>query len=273
MTEQVGVESLSDKPLAGKVAVVTGAGGGIGSKICLELAKEGAHIVAADSNEGTARAISDQLNASGNRSLPVKMDVTSSGSISNAISMIIEHLKSVDILVNNAGVLTLSPLLDLSESDWDFVLDVNAKGVFLCTKLIAKEMIRLKKSGVIVNIASIAAKVPISHQIHYCASKAAVIALTKVSAQELAPYGIRVNAVCPGAVDTEMFSSVLRYEAEKSKTSPEEIKNSILSNMSLGRLIRPEEIGKTVAFLCSDAASVISGQAINIDGGNVTVNY
>jgi len=259
--------------LEGKVAVVTGGGAGIGASICAELADEGARIVVADIDENAAARVARRLERKGIGTMAAKLDVRSGDSISLAIRKIGAQMGSPDILVNNAGVLTMSPFLELSEKDWDFVMDVNAKGVFLCTKLFAAEMARRKKRGIIVNIASIAAKVPLAHQAHYCASKAAVVALTKVSAVELAPYGIRVNVVCPGAIDTEMFANVLDYEAKLAKTKPGDIKKAILSNIGLGRLIKPSEIAGVVAFLCSDRASVISGQAINVDGGNATVNY
>ena len=178
-----------------------------------------------------------------------------------------------DALVNNAGVITLSPFLELPDHEWDFIMNVNAKGVFLCTKLFAKDMIRRKVAGTIVNISSAASKVPFPNQVHYNASKAAVNAITKASARELAPYNIRVNAICPGAVDAKMLKDVANYAAKNMNVSPSDIINSILSTVSTKRLVKPEEIGQLVAFLLSDSSASISGQLINIDGGDVTINY
>ena len=261
---------LSRVSLDGMVAVVTGAGGEIGRAISSELSKVGARVCASDADLKAARATAEVLRSG--KVVAIEMDVTREKSISEALAKIEKDVGPVDILVNNAGVLTLSPLLELPEKDWDFVLNVNAKGVFLCSKHFGRQMAK-RKRGVIVNIASVAAKVPLEDQIHYCASKAAVVAVTKVSSLELAPYGIRVNAVCPGAIDTEMFAKVVEHFTKKQRTSPKEVRDAILSNIGIRRLIRPAEIAKLVAFLCSDEASAISGQAINIDGGNATVNF
>ena len=266
--------SPSLRRLDGRVAAVTGAGGEIGRGICSELAREGASIAALDLDGKAARetmhAVVRQFKV---KATAIRMDVTLGRSIKTAVKRITEELGATEILVNNAGVLTLSPLLELPEKEWDFVMNVNAKGVFLCSKIFAGEMVRRKAKGSIVNISSIAGKVPLRDQVHYCASKAAVIAITKVSALELASHHIRVNAVCPGAVDTEMFSGVVEDVAKKEGRQRNAVVRGILANIGIRRLIEPEEVGRVVAFLCSDEAAVISGQAINADGGNFTVNY
>jgi len=260
--------------LDGRVAAVTGAGGEIGRGICMELAREGASIAALDRDgkaaQETAQAVRRQFRV---KATAIRMNVTLERSVKTAMKRIAGELGETEILVNNAGVLTLSPLLELPEKEWDFVMNVNAKGVFLCSKIFANEMVQKKVKGSIVNISSIAGKVPLRNQVHYCASKAAVIAITRVSALELAGQNIRVNAVCPGAVDTEMFSGVVEDVAKKEGRQRNAVVKGILANIGIRRLIEPEEVGKVVAFLCSEEAAVISGQAINADGGNFTVNY
>ncbi len=258
----------------GVVAAVTGAGGQIGRAICSEMARRGAKIAALDLDLGASRATARVVKRRfGVATAAFEIDVLNSRSIASAIESTKSELGDAGVLVNNAGVLTLSPMLDLPESDWDRVMDVNAKGVFLCSKLFAREMIKRRIHGSIVNISSIAGKIPLQYQAHYCASKAAVIAITKVSALELAIHKIRVNAVCPGAVDTKMFSSVVEYEAKAEKRTYRDIEQEILGKIGIRRLIKPEEIGRVVAFLCSEEAGVITGQAINVDGGNTAVNY
>ncbi len=264
---------MNSKQLEGKTAVVTGAGGDIGMGICSVLAKEGASVVGVDIDEkAVQRAMEMVAKSTGGKVLAIKMDVTSNESINSAIKQINDKLGGTDVLVNNAGVITLSPLLDIPDRDWDFVMNVNAKGVFLCTKLFVKDMIRRKVGGIIVNISSAASKVPFPNEAHYNASKAAVNAITKASARELAPYNIRVNAICPGGVDAKMLKDVANYAAKNAKTSPNEIIKSVLSTISIGRLVKPEEIGQLVAFLSSDNSAAITGQLINIDGGDVAIN-
>lgn len=264
---------MSRKGLHGKVIAVTGAGGGIGRAICIELAHQGAFVASLDSDRKEAARTASMVAELGSRSLGLKLDVLSEGQIEDAIHTINKELGGIYGLVNNAGVLTLSPMIELTQKDWDLVMDVNAKGVFLCSKLFAKDMIRRRTAGVVINISSIAGKVPLEDQVHYCASKAAVIAITKVSALELSRHNIRVNAVCPGAVETKMFDQVIKYTSKATGKKQDEILSEILASVGIGRLVKPEEVAKVVTFLCSDDAAAITGQAINVDGGNVGVNY
>jgi NAD(P)-dependent dehydrogenase (short-subunit alcohol dehydrogenase family) len=264
---------MSRRRLQDKVIAVTGAGGGIGRAVCLELAREGAYVASLDSDRREAARTAAMVAECGSRSLGLRLDVLSEEQIVDSIRRVNEELGGIYGLVNNAGVLTLSPMIELRESDWDLVMDVNAKGVFLCSKLFAKDMIRRGTEGVVVNISSIAGKVPLEDQVHYCASKAAVIAITKVSALELSRHRIRVNAVCPGAVETKMFEQVVDHTSKVNGKRQEEVLKEILMGVEIGRLIKPEEIAKVVAFLCSEDSAAITGQAINVDGGNTSVNY
>jgi len=157
-------------------------------------------------------------------------------------------------------------LVDLKESDWDWILNVNTKGVFLCSKFVAREMIR-RKSGKIVNIGSRAARVGLSMYTHYSASKFGVIGLTQSIAQELAPHGINVNAICPGKVDTAMIRREWVWESEVTGVSPEEIEREIVSSIPLGRMAQPEDIAKVAVFLASDYAAYMTGQTLNVTGG------
>jgi NAD(P)-dependent dehydrogenase (short-subunit alcohol dehydrogenase family) len=260
--------------LAGRVAIVTGASRGIGKGISECLAAAGAAVVLADidheASEMAAASIHEKTKAN---TIALRLDVASAKGVSAVVRRTIELFGKVDILVNNAGTITMSPLLELSEDEWDRVMDVNAKGVFLMTREVAKEMIRGGTGGCIVNVSSIAGKIPLDYQAHYCASKAAVIAITKSSALELAPHGIRVNAVCPGAVDTDLYAKAVTYTAKMQNKTFEKMNEEILNGIYIGRVIQPAEIGRAVVFLCSDDAAAINGQAININGGNSGVNY
>ncbi len=254
--------------LAGKVALVTGAGKGIGRGIAVALGEQGASIIVMDLVEDRADDTTKILIDQGYPACSVTGDVRYRNQIEACLQRGLQYFGKVDILVNNAGVLTMGSALDLSEEDWDLVLDVNLKGTFLCCQVIGKYFAHKANGGAIINISSVAGKKGFENQLHYSASKAAVINLTRVLAVEFASFKVRVNAVCPGAVETELFDQCLNWEAERAKRPADQLLNDWMQPVLIKRLIQPVEIGRIVAFLASDAASIITAQAINADGGS-----
>jgi len=253
--------------LSKKVAIVTGAGIGIGRGIARMLAKEGAIVVVADVNADTAKSTAEEIKSMGGRSLAAKMDVRSSDQIDQVIKSTLDAFGRIDILVNDAGVSTMAPVVDMTEEEWDFNLDVNAKGTFLCTRAVLKQMIKQRKGGRIVCISSLAGKFGNKYYSHYSASKWAVIGFVKSVAMEVAEHQITVNAVCPGRVATSMEERELGWEAKYLKMSVEEVKKTYLDSVPLGRLETPEDVAKLVVFLASDDADYITGEAIEVTGG------
>ncbi|KON31476.1 3-ketoacyl-ACP reductase [miscellaneous Crenarchaeota group-15 archaeon DG-45] len=253
--------------LAGKVALVTGAGAGIGRAIALALVREGASVVACDVDEETARGTSRIIEGEGGSSLPVRMDVRSDAEIDGAVLAALERFGGIDILVNNAGVSTMSRVVDMTEEEWDHNMDVNAKGVFLCSRAVAREMIGRGGGGKIVNVASMAGKRGAPLLAHYCASKFAVVGFTQSLALELAPHRINVNAVCPGYVETSMQRRELLWQAELEGRTPEQVRAEYIASTPLGRLEQPEDVARVVVFLCTGDADFMTGQAINVTGG------
>lgn len=243
--------------LKGKISLVTGAGQGIGRAIALIFAKEGASVIVNDIDLDKAAAVAEEINASGGRAIPVKADVSQSEEVSNMVAEALKHFGRIDILVNNAGIQTDSPFLDLSEEEWQRVIDVNLKGVFLCSQTVAKEMVKHRK-GKIINISSIHQSIPRRNRAHYDASKAGIEILTKDMALELASYKINVNCIAPGAIATPMNKDIL--------DSPEGIAE-MNSKIPWGRMGKPEEVAQVALFLASDEADYIIGSTIYIDGG------
>ena len=253
--------------LSKKVTIVTGAGTGMGRGIARMLAKEGAIVVATDVNADTAKSTAEEIKSMGGQSLAAKMDVRSSDQIDQMIKMTLDAFGRIDILVNNAGVSTMAPVVDMTEEEWDFNLDVNAKGTFLCTRAVLKQMVKQGKGGRIVCISSLAGKFGNKYYSHYSASKWAVIGFVKSVAMEVAERQITVNAVCPGRVATSMEERELGWEAKHLKMSVEEVKRTYLDSVPLGRLETPEDVAKLVVFLASDDADYITGEAIEVTGG------
>ncbi|MCS6926915.1 MAG: 3-oxoacyl-ACP reductase FabG [Candidatus Binatia bacterium] len=242
--------------LAGRVAIVTGAGQGIGRGVALCLARAGAHVVINDLvQERISRTVSE-VEALTVRALGVVGDVTQSQDVDRLVQETLHHFGSIDILVNNAGIAVLKPMVEHSEAEWDAVLNVNLKGVFLCCQRVVPEMIKQKR-GAIVNIASIAAFHYTVPHVPYAASKAGVVALTRDLAYEVARFGVRVNAIAPGPIETPLMASAL---------SPQQ-KEAYARSIPLGRLGQPEDIGEAVVFLVSDAASYITGATLPVSGG------
>jgi NAD(P)-dependent dehydrogenase (short-subunit alcohol dehydrogenase family) len=255
-----------------KVAFVTGAGSGIGRAICLRLASEGAETVATDINIDWAKSTVAEIERAGRSARALKLDVTNAREVDEVIEKAWQSLNRIDLLINNAGVSTMNRLVDLTEEEWDYNMDVNAKGAFLVTRAAVRRMLKTgygNEKPKIVNIASMAGKVPGVFLVHYTASKFAVVGFTKAVALELAPYKINVNCVCPGYVETSMQERELVWEAKLSGTTPENVREGYLRQVPLGRLAKPEDVATIVAFLCSRDADYMTGQAINVTGGQV----
>ena len=255
--------------LSGQVAVVTGAGQGIGKACALAMAKAGADVAVVDINADSVKETAAEIAALGRRSLALRADLGSVSDIDRMIAETVASFGRIDVLVNNAGVTRRAEIMDLTEEDWDRIHRVNAKGVFFCLQRAAREMIP-RRSGRIINIASIAGKgyAGTSNAI-YAASKGAVISLTKTAAQQLGPHNINVNAVCPGIVRTAMWREINRVIAEKEGSSPEEVERVKLETVPIRRANEPEDIAAMVVFLASPSARNVSGQSFNVDGGLV----
>jgi 3-oxoacyl-[acyl-carrier protein] reductase len=239
--------------LAGRRAIVTGAARGIGAAIARALHREGAQLALLDREEALCRATGEPLGAH-----VLHVELADPASARAATAAAITALGGVDILVNNAGILRMAPLLDIAVEDWDLTFDVNVRAMLLTTQVAARSMIDAG-SGSIINMASMGGKVGSPNQAHYAASKAAVISLTRVTAMELGPHGIRANCICPGYVLTEMGADSRTPEmvATWSAASP------------LGRCAEPDEVADMAVFLASDEARYCTGQAMNVSGGMV----
>ncbi|QPC88501.1 glucose 1-dehydrogenase [Mesorhizobium sp. NBSH29] len=253
--------------LAGKSAVVTGAAGGIGYAIAERYLAEGAKVMIGDFDRARGEKAVKQLEGAGEVHF-VETDVAKRAAIDGLLEAALKAFGTVDILVNNAGIVHGADFLDLEESDFDRVLNVNLKGSFLAGQAVARHMVeRVKKGekpGAIVNMSSVNAVFAIANQVPYSVSKGGINQLTKVMALSLAPYGIRVNAIGPGSIMTDMLASV---------NSDPAAKNRILSRTPMGRIGDPSEIASIAAFLASDDASYITGQTIYADGGRLPLNY
>ena len=255
--------------LRNRPALVTGAGRGIGRAIAFALSNEGASVVISDADDATAQRTAGEIRNKGGKALATKTDVVSNSDLSQMMNSTIKEFGHIDLLVNCAGVHSTARFEDITEQQWDRIMDVNVKGVFLCSQHVVRQMIAQGQGGKIVNIASISGKAAWPRIAHYTASKHAVIGLTRSMAIDLAQYRINVNAVCPGEVDTDMHDQILKEAAELSGKSIEEVRKEFISKIPLGRMEQPEDVAKLVVFLCTDDADYMTGQAINIDGGEM----
>lgn len=251
----------------GKIVIITGAAGDIGRAAAVRFASEGAAIVAVDlADEELAETVS-AVEAAGGKALQVRADVTRSADVGACVQQAIDTFGGVDVLFNNAGIEgDVSPLEDYPEATFDRVLDVNVKGVWLGMRHVAAAM-RARGGGAIINSSSRAGLVGTPNLIAYGASKHAVIGMTKTAAIELAPAGIRVNAVCPGPIDTRMMEAIA---AGKNPEDPRMFLNQSAERNPMGRMGKPEEVAALVTFLASDDASYINGSWHSVDGGLAT---
>jgi NAD(P)-dependent dehydrogenase (short-subunit alcohol dehydrogenase family) len=251
-----------------QVAIVTGAGRGIGRATALELGRMGADVVVAELDRATAERTADEVRALGRRALSVVTDVTSRRDLAVMAERARGELGRIDILVNNAGIYRAAGTLEITEEHWDAIMTINAKAVFFASQAVLPAMID-QRHGVIVSLASMAGKVGSPSNLPYNASKAAVISMTKSLALAHAAQGIRVNCVCPGFVETDMWATVSRELAAMGGRTPEQFTAQRRAQVPLGRMERPEDVAHVIAFLASPRAAYITGQALSVDGGLV----
>ncbi|MBC7218159.1 MAG: 3-oxoacyl-ACP reductase FabG [Candidatus Caldatribacterium sp.] len=250
-----------DLGFSGRVAIVTGGGAGIGEATVRLFAEEGAQVVIADANPERGRALEKELTARGHSALFVEVDVACGESVASMTEEVVKRFGRIDILVNNAGVYAKGDALAFKEEDFERLVDVNVKGVILCTQSVGKHMVE-KREGVIVNVASEAGLVAIANQMIYNLTKAAVISITKSCAVDFAPFGVRVNCVCPGTTYTPLVEEALRKEKD-----PEKARRSLEESRPLRRLGKPEEIAAAILFLASPRIGYATGAVLSVDGG------
>ncbi len=286
-----------EQRLLGKVAIVTGAGQGIGKGVATRLAREGASVVIADYNAETASAAAQEIaQSTGSATLAHPIDISDVTAGQILVDAVVAKFGHIDILVNNAGVNQTKPMMELTPADWDRVLNVNQRGMFFILQTVAAQMIRqipekerpastavdvvaIKKSetktsdtpvrnhGKIVNLSSIAGRRGRPLAAHYAASKAAVISITQSAALTLAPYNITVNAVCPGVVPTQMWKDIDADRGRIFGSQPGEAMAAFVNTIPLKRASTPDDVAGPIAFFCSTDADYVTGQALNVDGG------
>ncbi len=289
-----------EQRLHDKVAIVTGAGQGIGRGIATRLAHEGADVVVAERDATRAAATAEEIEAAGRTAVAYPVDIADVSSVSQMVDDVVSQFGRIDVLVNNAGVIETQPMLEITESDWDRVISVNQRGLFFCLQLVAQQMVRqlpdeLKASqpadvlnlgkspaqqmpegeaegavqsfGKIVNVSSVSGRRGRPLQTHYAASKAAVISITQSAALALAPFNINVNAICPGIVPTPMWEGIDEDRARLFGAEPGQAMAAFINSVPLKRASTPEDIAGAVTFLCSPDSDYITGQTLNVDGG------
>jgi len=260
--------SRSKGELSGQVAIVTGAGRGIGRATALELAQMGADIVVAELDREGAERTAAEVKGLGRRVSVVRTDATSRDDLTTMADRARAEFGRIDVLVNNAGIYRAAAPLDVTEEHWDAIMNVNAKAVFFATQAVLPTMIAQKR-GAIVSLASMAGKIGNRNNLPYNASKAAVISMTKSLALAHAADGIRVNCVCPGFVETDMWTYVSREQGKLMGLTPEEFTRQRASQVPLGRMERPEDVASVIGFLVSSKSGYMTGQALSVDGGLV----
>jgi NAD(P)-dependent dehydrogenase (short-subunit alcohol dehydrogenase family) len=251
---------LAQDALAGKVAVVTGGGTGIGAGICDALAQAGASVVISpNKNVEGAQRTATSLRAAGAAVVVQACDVRDNDQVQSLFDTALREFGRVDILVNNAGITEPHPLLEMTVDEWDRTLDINLRGMFLCTQRAAREMIRQESGGRIVNLSSVHGFGAVPHHAHYEASKGGINMFTKACAIELAPHNIQVNAIAPGAIEVERYFAMPGYDRDQWG-----------ERIPAGRVGLPDDIGPFAAFLCSAGASYMTGQIVWVDGGMIS---
>jgi meso-butanediol dehydrogenase/(S,S)-butanediol dehydrogenase/diacetyl reductase len=249
--------------LAGRRALVTGAGAGIGRAIGRALTEAGARVAITDLDAAAARAVANDLDCAA----AFRLDVTDASETAAVIERAAAEFGGLEIVCANAGVSTMNRVVDLSEAEWDNNMAVNAKGVFLTDRAAVRHFLASCTQGVIVNTASLAGKQGVPLLAHYAASKFAVVGFTQSLAREVAEHGIRVNCVCPGFVRTSMQAREVEWEAKLRGMTPEAVRAEYVALTPLARLEEPEDVAAAVVFLASDAARFITGEALNVTGG------
>ncbi len=251
--------------LAGRHYVITGAAQGIGEACARRLAQDGAAVALWDVDSARVEALAEALRQGGTKAHAARVDVALKADIDAALASTLAAFGSLDGLVNNAGIFKAAPLLDITEDDWDLVINVNLKGTFLVGQAVARVLVAQGHGGAIVNMSSVNARLTIPTIASYNASKGGIDQLTRVMALSLAEHHIRVNGVAPGTIATEL--------AKRAVLTSDEARQRILSRTPMQRLGEPHEIADVVAYLLSDAASYVTGDTILVDGGRMTLNY
>ena len=246
------------QPLTGKVALVTGASRGIGRAVARALAEAGADVALAARNAGDLKVVADEIAELGRRARPVALDVTDAASVGDAVAATVDGLGGLDILVNNAGIVHTAPLLETSDEDWDRVLSTNLRGAFLCSRA-AGRILTAQRSGKVINMASNFGVLATPAHGAYCASKAAILSLTRVLALEWAPFNVQVNAIAPGYVATDLNAETRRDIA---------LTETIVRRIPARRMAEADEIGPLAVLLASEASSFMTGSTLVIDGGH-----
>lgn len=244
----------------GKVVIVTGSRRGMGRTHVLAFAKAGAKVVVCDISQEECVEVAKEAEKNGGEAIALKCDVTKKQEVDNVVNAAVDKWGRVDVLVNNAGIAQFFPFLEMKEEDWDRTININLRGYFLCAQAAAKQMAK-QKSGVIVNIASVAmgqVGIGFPNVVHYCASKGGIVAMTEALAIELAPYNIRVNAIAPGMIETPMIAPVKEDVLAM---------QGMMTRIPMGRVGKPEEVSNLVLFLSSNDSSYMTGSTVVIDGG------
>jgi NAD(P)-dependent dehydrogenase (short-subunit alcohol dehydrogenase family) len=257
----LGGKILGQGKLDGRVALITGGGSGVGRAVALLFSREGARVTVVDLNRNGGETTVKMIKEVGGEALFAEADISRSSQVEKAVKTSILHYGKLDVLVNNAGIDVGGSVIELTEEAWDKVIDVNLKGVFLCSKYALAEMLKVG-GGAVINIASVLGLVGSNGEAAYCASKGGIVALTKAMAIDLAKHNVRVNCICPGSVLTPMF--------EKFMASTGDYEGALARNaekIPLGRAARPEEIARLALFLASDESSYATGSILTIDGG------
>jgi NAD(P)-dependent dehydrogenase (short-subunit alcohol dehydrogenase family) len=247
--------------LKDKVCIVTGGGSGIGRATCLLFANEGARLVVADKRGTAASAVAGECAGKGAQAIAVEADVTKTDHVKRLMEAAVKHFGRLDVLINNAGYGIAATVLETDEDEWDALMAVNVRGVFLCSKY-AIPIMKTNGGGTIVNTASVVASVGVANRAAYCASKGAVAALTRAIAIDHVGDGIRCNAIAPGTIDTPYFNEILRESADPVKT-----RAALAARQLLGRMGTPEEIAAGILFLASDESRFATGSILTLDGG------
>lgn len=254
--------------LSGKVAIVTGGAQGMGRAICLRYADEGASVVVADVNLQGAENVANEISNAGGKATAIAVDVRNQEQVAAMVGAAVEHFGALDILVNNAGVGKIIPFLETTEADWNFMFDINCKGLLWCSQAAARQMIAQGRGGKIINLASQAGRRGEALVLAYCASKACVISMNQSIALALAPHKINVNAIAPGIVDTPFWDEVDKQFAKLLNMEIGEPKRTFIKSIPLGRIEQPEDVTGAAVFLASSDADYITQQTFNVDGGN-----